>query len=283
MTRNPADAPPTQLARRLGCRALMDDKNWTSGMPAAVAALYRYPVKGFSPEPLKSADIPSAGTMPFDRAYAIENGPSGFDPAAPSYFPKAYFLMLMKNERIAEFQTRFDDATKLFRILRDGALQVEGSLATAEGPAAIEAWVAETFRKELRGAPKILSAPGFSFSDVPEKVLHLVNLASVRAIEERLGRKVDPLRFRPNVLVDGLAAFAELDWIGKAARLPGLTLAGRKRTGRCAATNVDPKSGRRDMQIPRFLEAEYGNEDFGIYLSAKSGGVITVGDTLVVN
>ena len=113
----------------------------------------------------------------------------------------------------------------------------------------IETWIAENFRKELRGAPKILSAPGFSFSDVAEKVLHLVNLASVRAVEEQLGRKVDPLRFRPNVVIDGLARFAELDWIGKAVRLPGLTLAGRKRTGRCAATNVDPKTGCRDMQI----------------------------------
>src|SRR3954463_8410220 len=119
-------------------------------MPATVVSLYRYPVKGLSPEPVDHAEIPVGGTLPFDRAYAIENGPSGFDPAAPSYFPKAFFLMLMKNERMAEIQTRFDDATKLFRILRDGALQVEASLAGAEGRAVIEAWVAETFRSELR-------------------------------------------------------------------------------------------------------------------------------------
>ena len=50
---------------------------------AGVVALYRYPVKGFSPEPLARAEIPAGGTMPFDRAFAIENGPSGFDPAAP--------------------------------------------------------------------------------------------------------------------------------------------------------------------------------------------------------
>src|SRR6187397_2196480 len=135
-------------------------------MTAAVAALYRYPVKGFSPEPIHHAEVPAGGTMPFDRAYAIENGPSGFDPAAPSYFPKAYFLMLMKNERMAEFRTRFDDATGVFRILRDGVVQIEASLRAAEGRTKIETWIAEHFRKELRGAPKILSAPGFSFSDV---------------------------------------------------------------------------------------------------------------------
>ena len=248
-----------------------------------VTALYRYPVKGFSPEPLEHAEIAAGGTMPFDRAYAIENGPSGFEPAAPAYFPKAYFLMLMKNERMAEFQTRFDDTSGIFRIFRDGSLMVEGSLRTSEGRSTIEAWIAENFRAELRGAPKILSAAGFSFSDVAEKVLHLVNLASVRDLEEKLGRTVDPLRFRPNVVVEGLAAWEELDWPEKEIRLPDLTLLGRKRTSRCAATNVDPKTGRRDMQIPRSLEAEFGHGDFGIYLAATTSGRIAVGDGIEVH
>jgi uncharacterized protein YcbX len=247
-----------------------------------VTALYRYPVKGFSPEPLQRAEIPAGGTMPFDRAYAIENGPSGFDPDAPAYLPKAYFLMLMKNERMAEFSTRFDGVSGIFRVFRHGTLQVEASLRTAEGRASIEAWIAGNFSHELRGAPKILSAPGHSFSDVSAKVLHLVNLASVRALEEKLGRAVDPLRFRPNVIVEGLSAFAELNWMEKEIRLPGLTLVGQKRTGRCAATNVDPKTGQRDMQIPRSLMAEYGHEDFGIYLAAKTGGAIAVGDEIDV-
>jgi uncharacterized protein YcbX len=250
--------------------------------PIHVAALYRYPVKGFSPEPLDRAEIPAGGTMPFDRAYAIENGPSGFDPAAPAYFPKAYFLMLVKNERIAEFLTRFDDASGIFSISRNGALLAEASLRTAEGRASIEAWIAENFSRELRGAPKILTAPGHSFSDVSAKVLHLVNMASVRSLEEKFGRPVDPLRFRPNVVIDGAPAFSEFDWMEKEIQLPGLTLVGQKRTGRCAATNVDPKTGQRDMQIPRSLEAEYGHEDFGIYLAVKTSGTISVGDEVEV-
>ena len=248
-----------------------------------VVALYRYPVKGFSPEPLERAEIAPGGTMPFDRAYAIENGPSGFDPESPSYFPKSRFLMLMRDERMAEFSTRFDEQTSVFRIARNGAVEVEGSLAKPEGRATIEAWIAEEFRKELRGPPKILSAADHSFSDKKAKVLHLVNLASVRALSERLGRAVDPLRFRPNILVDGAPAFAELDWERGTIRLPGLILKGESRTGRCAATNVDPQSGRRDMEIPRALDAIFGHKDFGIYLVAKTGGTIAVGDEVSVS
>jgi uncharacterized protein YcbX len=247
---------------------------------ARIVALYRYPVKGFSPEPLAHADIAAGGTMPFDRAYAIENGPSGFDPAAPAYFQKTRFLMLMRDERMAEFTTRFDASTQHFQILRDGVPQVEGSLATEAGRSSIEAWVATNFQNELRGAPRILSAPGHSFSDMSAKVLHVVNLASVGALAERLGRTVDPLRFRPNIVIEGVPAWSELDWEGAVLRLPKLTLAWKKSTSRCAATNVDPRTGRRDMEIPKALQALYGHMDFGIYLTAKTGGTISVGDRL---
>jgi uncharacterized protein YcbX len=217
--------------------------------------------------------------MPFDRAFAIENGPSGFDPAAPAYFPKARFLMLMKDERMAEFSTRFEDATGMFRIFRDGALQAEGSLGTSAGRAAIEAWLSKNFSAELRGLPRILSAPGHSFSDKKAKVLHLINLASVRALEEQLDRPVDPLRFRPNIVIDGTPALSELGWRGRIG-FAGLACKVESRTTRCAATDVDPQGGRRDMAIPQALDTLYGHKDFGVYLVATSSGVIAIGDAL---
>ena len=76
---------------------------------AAIRSIYRYPVKGLSPEPLPHVALTPGQTVPGDRLYAIENGPSGFDPAAPKYQPKIRFLMLMKNERLATLRTRFDD------------------------------------------------------------------------------------------------------------------------------------------------------------------------------
>ena len=247
-----------------------------------IIALYRYPVKGFSPEPLETADIAAGGTMPYDRVFAIENGPSGFDPASPASLPKARFLMLMKDERLAEFQTRFDDRSGVFRIARHGAPEVEASLRTAEGRARIEAWIAANFRKELRGAPKILFADGHSFSDMPAKVLHVVNLASTRALAEKLGRPVDPLRFRPNIVIDGSPAFSELDWLGKEIRLSSIAFVCEHRTSRCAATNVDPKTGARDMQIPRSLDDLFGHTNFGVYLAVRAGGRVAVGDEIEI-
>ena len=51
---------------------------------ARLESIYRYPVKGLSPEKLQRVHWLEAGsTFPADRLFAIENGPSGFDPAAP--------------------------------------------------------------------------------------------------------------------------------------------------------------------------------------------------------
>src|ERR1041385_6735865 len=77
--------------------------------PASVRTIYRYPVKGLSPQPLERTRLAVGQTLPADRLYAIENGPSGFDPMAPAYFPKQRFLMLMRNERLASLRPAFDE------------------------------------------------------------------------------------------------------------------------------------------------------------------------------
>jgi uncharacterized protein YcbX len=253
------------------------DRAATSGS-FEIVALYRYPLKGFSPEPLTRVAVAAGATFPLDRAFAVENGPSGFDPASPAYLPKARFLMLMRNERIAAYRTRFNEADGMLRIFQDGVMLAEGSLHTATGRTMIEAWLAATFADELRGPPRILAADGHSFSDRAAKVLHVVNLATVHALEAHLGRSIDPLRFRPNVMIDGLDAWSERQWTGASMRLGDAGCAVESRTTRCAATNVDPASGRRDLDIPRALEALTGSADLGIYVMVTEGGTLAIGD-----
>ena len=173
-------------------------------MTAHVTALWRYPVKGFSPEVLDAVDLRAGETMPLDRAFAIENGPSGFDAAAPAHLPKQKFLCLARNAELAKFETRYDEASSLFAIREAGRTLVEGRLDDPAERTAIEAFLAERLGDALAGRPRILAAPGHSFSDVAKKVLHLVNRVTVRRMERQLGVAVDPLRFPPHVIADGL-------------------------------------------------------------------------------
>jgi hypothetical protein len=248
---------------------------------ATIDAIYRYPVKGLSPEPLARTQLQVMETLPADRLYAIENGPSGFEPAAPRHQPKQRYLMLMRNERLARLRTRFYDTSHTLTIEMEGREAARGDLRTSEGRAAIEAFFAGFCADELRGPPRVLHAPGFSFSDVARKVVSIINLASVAAIKDVVGRPVHPLRFRGNVYVTGWPAWREFDFVGQeitVARRARLRVI--KRIVRCAATNVDPDIGIRDLSIPDTLMRSFGHADCGVYGEVVEGGDIAVGDEL---
>jgi uncharacterized protein len=245
---------------------------------AKLQSIYRYPVKGLSPERLSKVRLEPGHTLPADRKYAIENGPSGFDPAAPTYFPKSRFLMLMRNERLATLHTHYDDATKVLTIRGERRELAWGDLSTPEGRLAIEAFFRRFMPKDLRGPPKVLQADGHSFSDVSAKVVSIINLASVAAVETMVGHPVNPLRFRANLYVEGWPALSELDLVGQEIAIGTARLKVTKRIMRCAATNVDPDTGIRDLEIPATLMRNLDHADCGIYARVIEGGEIRPDD-----
>jgi MOSC domain-containing protein len=248
-----------------------------------IAAIYRYPVKGLGPDRLDCAELVLGRTIAGDRLYAIENGPSGFDAAHPAYLPKNRFLMLMRNGRLAELRTAFDEATHTLAIRAEGREAARGDLRTAEGRAAIERFFAEFCADELRGPPTVLNAPGHSFSDVARKVVSVINLASVAALEDVIGAPVHPLRFRANLYVEGWPAWEELDLVGRAIALGcSARLKVVKRIERCAATNVDPDTGIRDLAIPHTLMQNLGHTDCGVYGEVIAAGRIGTSDEVKI-
>jgi len=248
---------------------------------ASVRALYRYPVKGLSPQPLERTTLRIGQTIPADRLYAIENGPCGFDPANPAYLPKQRFLMLMLNERLAALRTHFEEENHTLTIHWEGREAAHGDLRTPEGRLAIEAFMRRFMPKELRGPPKILHAEGHSFSDVAKKVISIINLASVAEIETAIGAPVDPLRFRGNLYVFGWPAWHEFDLVGMTLKAGvNARLKVTKRIERCAATNVDPETGIRDLNVPRTLLENFDHTDCGVYAEVVTAGDLAIGDAV---
>jgi uncharacterized protein len=254
---------------------------------AKIQSIYRYPVKGLTPEPMPRVALTPGQTLPGDRLYAIENGPSGFDPAAPAYLSKTHFLMLMKNERLASLHASFDQDSHTLTITlpspdSSGRREISGDLRTATGRAAVESFFANYCADELRGPPRILHANGHSFSDVARKVVSIINLASVAAVEDMVGATVHPLRFRGNVYVAGWPAWSELDLVGRELKIGGARLKIVKRIVRCPATNVDPDTGARDLNIPQTLLHNLDHADCGIYAEVIEGGEIAAGDAIEI-
>jgi len=249
--------------------------------PARIAALYRYPVKGLSPEPLPHTVLKSGETLVADRRYAIENGPSGFDSAEPKWMPKPHFLMLMRDQWLAALQTHFDDASHTLTIRRNGEIAVRGDLETAAGRTAIEQFFVCTYAAQIKGPPKILTSPGHSFSDVARKVVSIINLASLRAVENMVGQPVHPLRFRANLYVEGWPPWHEFDLLDRTLAIGEARLRVVKRITRCAAVDVDPDTAARDLAIPQALLRRLGHNECGVYAEVIAGGAISVGDAIV--
>jgi MOSC domain-containing protein len=254
-----------------------------TSQPPSIHAIYRYPIKGLSPQALKQTHLRVGQTIPADRLYAIENGPSGFDATRPAYFPKQRFLMLMRNERLAALRTHFDEDSHTLTIQWDCREAARGVLRTKEGRLAIEAFFRRFMPKELRGPPKVLYGDGHSFSDVARKVVSIINPASVAAIESAVGAPVDPLRFRGNIYVSGWPAWYEFGLVGETLRAGDTArLKVARRIERCAATDVDPDTGIRDLNIPRALLENFNHTDCGVYAEVLAAGDIAVGNAVDV-
>jgi uncharacterized protein YcbX len=251
-------------------------------MHGNVASIYRYPVKGLTPEAMGEVRLEAGAYFPGDRNYAIEVGPSGFDPAAPKHISKQKFTVLARFPSLARVKTRLDDATGRFHVGDASGFGVETELATAEGRAVLERFLQAFLGEAASGKLRVLeSPPGYRFMDHPHGYISVMNLASVRAVEQALGVAVDPLRFRANVYVDGLKPWVEDEWLaGARIALGQATLTVFKPIVRCVATDVDLTGGERDIDMVGMLREHFGRDTLGTYFAIAKSGMVKVGDTL---
>jgi uncharacterized protein YcbX len=254
-------------------------------MKKTVRALYRFPVKGLSPQGLDEVSLQAGQGFPLDRSYAITDGSWVFDPANPEPRPKTMFLMLAKYERLATLDTSFEDADHSLSIKLGGHTH-RFALATASGQQEAVRFFADFMNDTLPGMPQIARAEGHQFTDVSVhsvalmRSISLINLASIRSLEEKTGKSIDPLRFRGNIVFDSDQPWEEFDWLDQEVAIGEAVVKIVRRTKRCAATNVNPETGERDMNIPLKLREEYGHGDLGVYAEVVRGGLVKPGDTI---
>ena len=195
--------------------------------------------------------------------------------------------MLMRDERLAQLRTRFDAQSGFFTIER-GRTLLRASLTEATGREQINAFFADFLADSPGGPPRIVEAPGHTFSDAKRrpdsttyKYVSLVNLASIGELERIVGVPVDPLRFRANLYHMGAPAWAELGWVDSHIMVGNARLRVVSAITRCAATTVNPETAARDLNIPAILQEKFGHNYMGVYAEVVAGGEVVTGDLLV--
>ena len=235
-----------------------------------LTAITRFPVKGFGPDRMERVELAAGQTLPHDRAWAIENGPGDFNPAHPAHVKKKHFLMLAGQTDLAQLQTRCDTAGRGFTTIWPDGERLTVALDDAASHGPLMARLETLLGEQVRGALRFAHIPGQALTDIPDPFISLINAASVRDLEARTGHTIDPIRFRGNLLIDGLVS----------ADPPSVLvcLHGQSRIRRCVATSINPVTATRDFDLPAALMTHYGHADCGIYLRVEDGGQIAVGD-----
>lgn len=269
-----------------------------------VARLFRFPVKGFPAEELTEARVVKGHGIRGDRVTAFTNG--SLDVPDDAWHSYSAFTVLKNDPELQKWgvsATLAEEAAGDSANADDsegGGRAEESATVTLTSPAG-EATTFATDDADSRAAsaeflskrippqgtfPRSLAVAEQGMFDSQKSGISIINPASVEAIsatEEGIeGLDLDPLRFRGNVLVEGLAPFEEFALIGSIVRLGGVRLAIRSSIERCPATTVNPVTKAVDVNVPRLLNSACGHLHCGVYGEILDTGDVAVGDEIGV-
>jgi uncharacterized protein YcbX len=248
--------------------------------------LYRYPVKGLTAEALESAVVEAGGCIPWDRAFALAQGDSGFNAAAPTWLQKSNFMCHARNAKIAALASVFEPRDGTLTIRAPDGTFVAANALSAAGRARVTAFLTEYLGDEARStsaaSPAFHYVPGHSFCDQREQVVSLINMASLHDYEAKAGARRHRRRFRANVWFSGAAPWSERNWVGQHIQLGGAVLRITKGIVRCPATEVNPVTAERDADPVAELRQFYGHTELGVHARVIEGGRFELGDSIEI-
>ncbi len=252
---------------------------------AHVESLWRHPIKGFTPESLKQVFLEAGGYFPNDRMFAIEDGPSGFDPDEPKHISKMRFAVLARSAKIANFETMYlDDRQELEIFERDENCICRFDMSSDEGFEDLSDWLTNRLGDEFNGPLKVIAAPkDHRFVDhFTAGFVSLINSNSVEALAAASQTEIGFQRFRPNIVFSA-DAWMEDHWSkGQRLKIGGTELEILAPTVRCKATHANPETARYDVDTVSLLMQHFKRRTMGIYAQIVKTGFVAIGDKLEV-
>jgi uncharacterized protein len=259
-----------------------------------VAALYRYPVKGFTSEACETLAIVDDGRVAGDRVLGVRFGNAAT--AADAWGTKHEFVALVNTPGLARLQLRFDQQKRRLRITSRNEVVVDETLddgGRKRIAAAIEDYVLHLVENPLSSHPDRLplrivgdgitpryqdDRAGFVTLHSRESLAALASVANSPDLSEH--------RFRSNITIEGVMAWEEQTWVGRKIRIGEVDFEAVSPKGRCLATHANPLSGERDLPVMKILLKAFarGKPTFAIAMTARRpGGMIHIGDMVTLN
>jgi hypothetical protein len=258
-----------------------------------VVALYRYPVKGFTPEACERLTALEEGRIAGDRALAFRFADSGLPETAWSR--KYGFAVLANTPGLARLQVKLDPDARRLAIALDGEVLADEALDDAGRErlaAAVERYVlglaGNPLGKHPERAPLRLIGDGITprYQDNEQGQVTLHSRESLAAVAAALKTpELAEARFRSNIAIEGVSAWEEQDWMGRVVRIGEVEFDVTRPKTRCLATHANPRTGERDLQVMQTLVRAFQQQEptFAVALMTRGrGGDIRVGDEVKV-
>ncbi|WP_457649116.1 MOSC domain-containing protein [Profundibacter sp.] len=247
-------------------------------MTGRLTHIWRHPIKAHGVEALQSADLATGKTLPWDRAWAVVHELSHVD--GSEWVSCGNFSRGAKAPSLMALKAALDEETGQITMTHPDLPDITFNPDT-DSDAFID-WVRPVMPPERTPSARIVRAQARGMTDTDFPSISLNNLATNRALGEKLGADLSPLRWRGNLWFDGLKPWEEFDWVGKRVRIGGAILEIRERITRCMATTVNPATGKRDADTLGALQDNWGHKQFGVYGVVVKDGRITLGDEIEV-
>jgi uncharacterized protein len=206
----------------------------------------------------------------------------------PESLSKIHFVMLMRDEKLAQLRTHFDVESGVLEVAENGRASLRARLTEPDGCSLVAAFFENFLADRVNGPLRVVAAPDHAFADTrrkpnatTDKYVSLINCASNRVLEATIGVPVDPIRFRANVYFEGAPAWSEHGWVNSEITIGAAPRRVVSPITRCSATQVNPLTAKRDLDIVAVLDRAFGHINKGVYAEVVAGGDIAVGDVLL--
>ena len=260
-----------------------------------VKQLFTHPVKGLTPQPLNQVELKVGYGVPGDRAFALmydSADPETADPIFP-WTQKKNLAMQCDRPELAALACEYDPATGVLAVRQNNGEVLAADTNAPEGRAQISHFFSEYLSRvpsgqsaryvERRHLRLIGSGNGTTrYPDRDFIHLSLVSAATLADLSQVASQMIDARRFRPNIVVEGVAAWEEFNWVGQEFDIGTARILITERLTRCPNIDVHPDKGELDIPLFSLIQKTFKHKDTGVVAKVITNGTVAVGDNLTV-
>lgn len=244
-------------------------------MTGTLAQIWRHPIKAHGFEALLQSEVVAGQTLPWDRTWAVTHEVS--KPTDGAWMPCSNFSRGAKAPSLMAIGAFMDEDTETLTFSHPDYPDLTIRPDDPADAAHFIDWTSPMMPADRAASTGIVRTTGQGMTDADQPFISLGNLNSLKALSDKIGKPLDPRRFRINLWIDGFEAWEEFNWIDRTLQIGDLSFKGKSRISRCKSTMANPDTGVRDADTLGALEQGWGHTDFGINLLATATGLLKVG------